>query len=71
MGLFVTQSINDTQYNSIKYHYVECRYAECHFLYYTEFRYAECHGTQTAAKGVFTQVILQLHIVDSDLRLTN
>jgi hypothetical protein len=40
------------------------------FLYYTEIRYAECHNTQTAAKGVFTQVILQLHIVERDLKLT-
>ncbi len=52
------------------YHYVECRYAECHFLYYTEFRYAGGHSTQTVVKGVFTQGALQLHIVDSDLRLT-
>ncbi len=29
MGLFATLNIDDTQHNSMEWHYAKCRYAEC------------------------------------------
>ncbi len=41
MGLFVTLSVNDTEFLYAECHFAECHYAECH---YAECHYAECHA---------------------------